>query len=278
MNGKNERIEEQQKALLKETFDAVAVGYDGEALRFFPASGVQMAALLAPDGAERLLDVACGTGNAALAIAAKCPGGHVTAVDFSPGMLAQARLRAEAAGLVNIEFVEGDMQRLNCLGENFDAALCAFGIFFAPDMAEQLARIVSVVKPGGRVMTSTFHEGYFQPLRDLFLARLSAYGVKRPSQTWQRVASESGCRELFAQAGLSEIRVVRKNLGYYLRTPEEWWSVVWNAGFRRLVNAIDPAERERFRQEHLTEVNTLATQQGIWLDIGVLYTIGTKAP
>lgn len=277
MSGKNQMNEAQRKVLLKETFDAVAAGYDGPALRFFSASAAHMASLLALGGAERVLDVACGTGNAALAIAELLPAGQVTAVDFSPGMLAQARRKAAAAGLGNIDFVEGDMQSLNGAGNNFDAAVCAFGIFFAADMAEQLARIVSLVRPGGRVMTSTFHEGYFQPLRDRFFAGLAAYGVQKPPLTWQRVASENGCRELFAQAGLTEVRVVKKNLGYYLRNPEDWWYVVWNAGFRRLVNNIDPAERERFRLEHLQEVATLATDQGIWLDIEVLYTIGSKA-
>jgi hypothetical protein len=45
---------------------------------------------------------------------------------------------------------------------------------------------------------------------------------------------------------------------------------------RRLVGQSAPGERERFRQEHLEEVAALATPDGIWLDVGVLFTTGVK--
>jgi len=276
MNEQTPDHEAQRKTILRDTFDAVAGGYDSQPLRFFPQSAAMMAGLLAPLGHEQVVDVACGTGNAALALAPLLPQGRVTGVDFSPGMLAQARQRAATAGVTNIDFVEGDMSSLDFAGAPFDAALCAFGIFFAADMAAQLARIAAVVRPGGVVMTSTFDQGYFQPLRDLFFARLADYGVAKPPQTWMQVASEAGCRELFSQVGFSEVQVERRSLGYHLASAEDWWAVVWNAGFRRLVNAIAPAERERFRLEHLREVTALATTLGIWLDVEVLYTIGTR--
>ncbi|NTV14815.1 MAG: methyltransferase domain-containing protein [Desulfobulbaceae bacterium] len=275
MSDQASRSEEQRKTILRDTFDAVAGGYDSHPLRFFPQSAALMASLLAPQGHERVVDVACGTGNAALALAPLLPRGRVTAVDFSAGMLAQARRRAAAAGVDNIDFVEGDMSGLDFAGTSFDAALCAFGIFFAADMSAQLARIAAVVRPGGVVMTSTFAQGYFQPLRDLFFARVADYGVAKPPQTWMQVASEAGCRDLFSQDGLCEVRVERRSLGYHLSAAEDWWAVIWNAGFRRLVNAIAPAEQERFRVEHLREVAALATPRGIWLDVEVLYTSGT---
>lgn len=276
MNEQTPDPEAQRKAIIRATFDAVATGYDRQALRFFPESAAVMAELLALQGHERVLDVACGTGNGALAVAPLLPQGRVTALDFSPGMLAQARQRAATAGVNNIDFIEGDMQGLNFAETPFDAALCAFGIFFASDMVAQLAQIAGAVRPGGVVMASTFAQNYFQPLRDLFFARAADFGVAKPPQTWMLVASEAGCRELFSGAGLSGIRVERRNLGYHLTSPEEWWAVVWNAGFRRVVNAIAPAERERFRAEHLREVAALATAQGIWLEVEVLYTIGSR--
>ena len=56
--------EQQRKTMLKETFNTVSEGYDKKALRFFPDSARHMAALLGLRGDERVLDVACGTGNA----------------------------------------------------------------------------------------------------------------------------------------------------------------------------------------------------------------------
>ena len=268
--------DQKMKAILIETFNTVAKGYDGSALRFFPKSAENMAALLELKGDERVLDVACGTGHASLAVSRKLPKGRVTAVDFSTGMLDQARKKADSLGIGNIDFVEGDMQNLGFSDRPFDAAICAFGIFFVMDMETQLSHIASMVKPGGRVMISNFQESYFNPLKELFVNRLTAYGVQNPPQAWKRIAHEDGCRQLFETAGLTGIKVEKKNVGYHLSDAEEWWDIVWNAGFRRLVAQLSQQDQERFKAEHLDEVGKLKTAEGIWLDVGVLYTIGTK--
>jgi ubiquinone/menaquinone biosynthesis C-methylase UbiE len=268
--------QQQMKTILKDTFDAVAGGYDGKALRFFPESAKNMAALLGPRGDEHVLDVACGTGHASLALAPRLPKGRITAVDLSPRMLDQARQKTASMKIRNIDFAERDMQDLEFAESLFDIAVCAFGIFFVMDMETQLAHIASMVKPGGRIMITSFVENYFQPLRDRLFGALSAYGVQNPPQAWKGVASETGCRQLFETAGLTNIRVEQKNVGYYLESADEWWDIVWNAGFRRLVAQLSTQDRERFKNEHLEEVGTLKTDKGIWLDVGVLYTVGTK--
>jgi ubiquinone/menaquinone biosynthesis C-methylase UbiE len=264
------------KAALKETFDTVSEGYDGPALKFFLRSAENLAELLGPKGDEHVLDVACGTGHASVAVARRLQRGRVTAVDFSAGMLGQARRKAEALGIRNISFIEGDMQALPFPEGSFDAAVCAFGIFFVMDMETQLAHIASRVKHGGTIMVSNFREDYFHPLKDLFMDRLAAYGVRNPPQAWKRIAHEEGCRQLFATAGLSDIRVETRNVGYHLGSAEEWWDIIWNAGFRRLLAQLSADDQERFKREHLDEVASLRTREGIWLDTGVLYTAGTR--
>lgn len=267
-------MDEQMKTLLKETFNSVSNGYDNSALRFFSNSAAHMATLLNLKGNERLLDVACGTGNAALTIAPLLPNGKIVAVDFSSGMLEQARSKAEALGVRNIEFLERDMQDLRFPAKTFDIAVCAFGIFFVEDMDVQLSHIVQTVKPGGRVLITNFEETYFYPLKELFFTRLESYGVQKPPQTWKRIAHEQGCRELFEKAGLRDIRVERKNMGYFLTGPEQWWDIVWNAGFRRMVSRLSPEDQARFKQEHLKEIEALKTKDGIRLDVPVLFTTG----
>jgi len=267
--------EKKMKAMLKETFDTVASGYDGSSLRFFPRSAEHMTGLLGLKGHEQVLDVACGTGHASFAVARKLPKGRVTAVDFSSGMLDQARRKADGLGIGNIEFLEGDMQNLGFSNRPFDAAVCAFGLFFVQDMETQLSHIASQVKPGGRVMISNFQESYFHPLKEMLMDRLAAYGVQSPPQAWKRIAHEEGCRQLFQTAGLEQITVEKKNVGYYLNDAGEWWDIVWNAGFRRLVSQLSEQDQERFKGEHLAEVEKLRTKDGIRLDVGVLYTTGT---
>ena len=268
--------QQQLKVMLKQTFDAVANGYDNRALRFFPESARNMATLLGLSGDEQVLDVACGTGHASLAIAPMLPQGRITAVDFSSGMLEQARQKARSMDIRNIDFLERDMQDLGFPEGTFDIAVCAFGIFFVMDMETQLVHMTSTLKPGGRIMITNFQENYFHPLKDLFMDRLKTYGVQNPPQAWKRIAHEDGCRQLFETAGLSSIRIEQKNVGYYLERADAWWDIVWNAGFRRLVAQLSPGDQTRFKQEHLEEIKALRTDRGIWLDVGVLYTVGTK--
>jgi ubiquinone/menaquinone biosynthesis C-methylase UbiE len=235
-----------------------------------------MASLLALRGDEHVLDVACGTGHAAIEVARRLPQGQVMAADFSSGMLEQARRKAAARNILNIEFIERDMTALGFPVDSFDIAVCAFGIFFVLNMETQLAHIAATVRPGGRVMISNFQENYFDPLKGLFLNSISSYGVQDPPQAWKRIANEAGCRALFERAGLADITVETKNVGYYLESAEQWWDIVWNAAYRRLVRQLTPEDQARFKQQHLQEVDAVRTDKGIWLDVGVLYTTGTK--
>jgi ubiquinone/menaquinone biosynthesis C-methylase UbiE len=268
--------DQERKTILKETFNTVSKGYDNKALGFFPASARHLADVLNLRGDEQVLDVATGTGHAALALASCLPQGRVVGVDFSPGMLDQARRKAASLNVANIDFIERDMQHLGFTAPEFDAAVCAFGIFFVDDMDLQLSHIAAAVKPGGHVAICNFQEDYFHPLRELMARRLGAFGVQQPPQTWKRIATEEGCRNLFSNAGLRDIRVEQKNVGYFLDSEEEWWDVIWNAGFRRMVGQLTSSDQERFRREHMQEVAALKTKDGIWLDVGVLFTIGTK--
>ena len=265
---------EQVKAILKDTFNAVADVYDHPGLRFFPASARHLVELLDLRGDEQVLDVATGTGHVALELAARLPRGRATGVDFSAGMLAQARRKAAARGVANVEFAEMDMQDLRFEDGRFDAAVCAFGIFFVEDMEGVLARIAAKVSPGGRVAICNFQKDYFFPMRRLLTDRLAAHGVPLPPQTWERIASEDGCRALFATAGLRDVRTEARNMGYFLADENEWWNVVWNAGFRRMLSQLPAADLPRFRADHLREVAALKTADSLRLDVGVRFTVG----
>ncbi len=96
---------------------------------------------------ERVLDVATGTGNAAIPAAVK--GGVTTGLDITPELLEDARGNAAAAG-VEVEWVEGDAQDLPFEDASFDVVLSTFGCMFAPDHRKTAGEIARVLAPGGR--------------------------------------------------------------------------------------------------------------------------------
>lgn len=265
-----------QKAAVKETFDTISSEYDSPALRFFPESAAYLASSLKMEGHEQVLDVATGSGHAALAVAKCLPQGHVTGIDFSSGMLDQARRKAAVMDIRNVDFIEMDMQSMKFEHGRFDVALCAFGIFFVPDMDKQLVHIAEMVKEDGVIAVCSFHEKYMMPLRKMMADRLAGYGVPAPPQPWKRVSDECGCVEFFERAGLRDIQVEQKDMGYFLEDETQWWDVIWNAGYRRLVSQLSPEDLERLKEEHLKEVAGLATEDGIWMGIDTLYTMGRK--
>jgi len=100
------------------------------------------------DAGCRVLDVACGNGNAALAAAHRfC---RVVGLDYVPALLQRGRERAAAERLA-IDFLEGDAEQLPFPAESFDAALSTFGVMFAPDQERAARELSRVVRRGGRI-------------------------------------------------------------------------------------------------------------------------------
>ena len=97
---------------------------------------------------DRVLDVACGTGNAAIPAAQR--GGEVTGLDLTPELLERGRRRAQKEG-VTIDWVEGDAEALPFDDASFDVMLSTFGCMFAPRHQVAAAEIARVLAPGGRI-------------------------------------------------------------------------------------------------------------------------------
>ena len=104
--------EHERKLHIKNTFNTVSEGYDNPALRFFINSAKKLPDIFQFKGDEQVLDVATGTGIAALELAGALPQGKVTGIDFSDGMLNQAKSKAAALQLNNTEFLHMDMQTI----------------------------------------------------------------------------------------------------------------------------------------------------------------------
>jgi SAM-dependent methyltransferase len=141
---------------------------------------------------ERVLDVACGNGNAALAAARRfC---QVTGVDYVPALLERARQRAAAEGL-EATFQEADAEDLPFPDASFDVVLSTCGAMFAPDQEQTAAELLRVCRPGGRIgMVNWVPNGYVGELFRAIGRHLPPPPGLRPPVLW---GSEERLRELF---------------------------------------------------------------------------------
>jgi SAM-dependent methyltransferase len=99
-----------------------------------------------------VLDVGCGCGGTTLAAARLIAPGQATGLDLSGPMLARARADAEAAGLANAVFQQGDAQVHRLEPAGFDTVISRFGVMFFADPVAAFANIRSATRPGGRLV------------------------------------------------------------------------------------------------------------------------------
>ena len=164
-----------------------------------PSDNLAEALAIVPD--ERCLDVACGSGNAALA-AARRAWGNTVGADYVPALLERARERA-AAERLEVEFVVADAQELPFEDASFDLALSVFGAMFAPDQPRTAAELLRVVRPGGRIgMANWTPDGAVGGL----FATIAKHAPPPPGLDSPLLwGTEERLRELFGD-GVSELR------------------------------------------------------------------------
>jgi SAM-dependent methyltransferase len=109
---------------------------------------------------DRVLDLACGTGNAALMAAAR--DAAVVGVDFEPALLAVARRRAIELG-VGVDWREGDLAALPVDGGAFDSVVSVFGIMYALDPPRAAAELARACAPGARIVLANWTPDGFLP-------------------------------------------------------------------------------------------------------------------
>lgn len=164
----------------------------------------------------RVLDVATGTGNAALA-AARC-GAEVIGVDYVPALLDRGRLRANAEGL-RVMFEEGDAESLPFGDETFDAVISVFGVMFAPDQQKAAAELLRVCRPHGTIALACWTpDGFIGEMFRVMSRHVAPPAGLRSPMEW---GTEERLRELFG-AGVTALLVQPRTYTFRFRSPAEY--------------------------------------------------------
>jgi ubiquinone/menaquinone biosynthesis C-methylase UbiE len=128
-------------------------GNYASAMRTIATVGPRAVEAAGVTGDDVVLDVACGNGNAT--IPAAKTGAKVTGIDITAPLLEAGKAAAAEAG-VDIEWIEGDAQKLPFDDGSFDVVTSVFGCMFVPDQRAEAQEMARVLKPGGRMAVAAW--------------------------------------------------------------------------------------------------------------------------
>lgn len=221
------------------------------------SAGVQAVKASSIADGDKVLDVACGTGNAT--IPAAKTGAVVTGLDLTPKLLEEAKAEASKAG-VEIEWIEGDAEQLPFEDQSFDAVISVFGCMFAPDHKVTAREIARVIRQGGRMaICSWTPDGNI----GLFLRTAGEHMPPPPegSQPPPLWGTEDHVRSLFEGTGV-ELEFEQAAVDFRFDSPEDA-TVFYETRFGPVVTAkamLEPDGRWAALREDLvamfTTINT----------------------
>jgi ubiquinone/menaquinone biosynthesis C-methylase UbiE len=171
---------------------------------------------------ERVLDVACGNGNAALAAARRFA--DVTGIDYVPALIERARERAGGERLP-VTFQVGDAEALPVPDAAFDAVVSIFGVMFTPDQERAAAEMLRACRPGGRIgLVNWTPDSFIGQLFKTIARYVPPPAGLRSPMLW---GTEERLRELFAD-GISALQTTRRQYVFRYRSAEHWLEVFRN--------------------------------------------------
>ncbi len=238
-----------------------------------PASEHLVEAIAVAPG-HRVLDIAAGDGNCAIAAAGL--GASVIASDFSPVMIEAGRRRTPELGL-DVEWRQADAADLPFEDDSFDRVTSVFGAIFAPEQRKAGAEAVRVVRPGGVIgFTSWTSDGYTAQV----LGLMAKYGPPRPPDSpdpfWWGRGDE--VEDMFRALGC-EIEIRPRTLTFSYASFDQWRSQSESHGAAVMAKkTMDPDQYEEAFAEmtELAKAHNRGDDGRVLLDADYLELIVTK--
>ena len=219
-------------------FGRIARGYERGAAEFIARLGFS--------SQDRVLDLACGTGN--LALPAARTGASVIGVDIAPNLISQAKARAADEGLA-IDFQVGNAERLRLRDGSVDAVVTMFGAMFAARPERAAAEMLRVTRSGGRIAMANWTPTGFigQMLKATVKHTPAPVGVPSPL-LW---GTDEAVQERLG-AGLASLVLTRRLITFeYPFGPEETVNQfrLWYGPTLRAFANLDESGRKRLQED-----------------------------
>ncbi len=275
------------KAALREQWDKSAAGWNAHApqIRAWLATATEAMLDMAAIGPRsRVLDVAAGSGDQTLDIAARVgPDGCVLATDLSPAILALAQRNAERAGHRNVETKVADGERLPVDDANFDAAVCRLGLMFFPDPLQGLREMHRATRPGGRTCTMVFSRPNRNPCVTILMSTALKHAGLAPRDPFQpggllSLGKPGLADELFRTAGFRDVATTTLDAPFRLPTARHYLDFVRTSAspIQQMLGRLDRAAADAAWTEMEQRLGEFTTSDG-WVGPNeLLLTVGRR--
>jgi ubiquinone/menaquinone biosynthesis C-methylase UbiE len=228
---------------------------------------------------QRVLDLACGVGDPAFALAQQVgSSGAVLGLDLSAAMVEAAQARALEQGFSHAQFRQiASEAELGVPDEAFDAATCRFGLMFFPDPVRALAAVRQALKPGGRIAVSTWG-----PPERVPYFTLAGEIVRRHAQIPtppHRLTTSQEVAQVLQDAGFTAIETESVEAVALAAdsAPEFWDTVVEVAGpLGTVLGALPEATRLAIRDDAVRTLSELFPIGPVRLGGEAVVAAGTK--
>jgi SAM-dependent methyltransferase len=207
-------------------------------------------------GGQRILDLACGSGQPALTAARLVkPGGSVVATDLSEAMLRVARRKANMADMDNIEFRVMDEQTIEFEDASFDGVLSRWGLMFCPSPEATVKEVYRVLKPNRPFATATWAKAEQNPYFEI-TTRLASKALGAPppgpdAPTPLRLSDTSRIQAMLKDAGFRHIEIESRPMAFEFNSLDDFWRITadFTPMLRQAMQQLDDAGKARLKSD-----------------------------
>jgi SAM-dependent methyltransferase len=192
-------------------------------------------------------------------------------------MVAETRLEACRRGLTagrqRVRVRHMSAEQLSFPDQTFEAVICGFALPFMPRLGLALSEMRRVLRPGGRLVASTWgdEDPRWARVDELF----TAHGAVRPMRA-QALETPADLAEALRGAGFGDVQVVAEAYEQVYDSPEDWWANMWSISMRAGLEQLDPTALERLRAEAFAQVEALREARGIPMRLQALIGIANQ--
>ena len=218
-----------------------------------------------PKPGMRVLDLASGTGEPAISLAARVGSdGHVTAMDLSSDLLQIASERAQQGKLTNFSTQQADAQELPFSDQSFDLVTSRFGVMFFQDCEQALREVHRVLKPGARACFLTWgplEQPYWSSTIGVVVNHVGGSAIVPGSPDRFKFAQPGSLSSVMRKAGLANVGEETKSLPWtWPGTAEEVWQYMQSVStpFLALLQRVPAESRDKLDRAATTAINQYA--------------------